>query len=485
MYLRLRKGDVFMSNFIHLHVHSEYSNIRLLDSTNKFEEMILYVANTLGQRGLALTDHDTLSGHVRFLATVKELKSKGKINEDFKPILGNEIYLMDETVETSMAENNHTSFPHFILLATNSKGHHMLRQLSTRAWKRSRVFRGIERVNTYYSDIEAVIGNDKGCLIGSTACLGSYFARQVLAIINAENETQVQEAKDNIYQFICWCLDTFGEDNFFIELQPSKLDNYEQVEYNKLAVKIANAYQIPYIVTTDAHYLNKEQAGVHEAFLTSQDDTSGSREVGRFYESTYFHSEEELYQSLGYLGEDVVKAAIDNTKRIADRCEEYSLEKPQTIPVIPLPDESEWYKNPAFEQIAMKYENLRKMMTSESQYDRYLISLCFEGLVERQIPNPKIETYLKRIDLECEEIIGVTEVRKEPISSYFITMKKIVDIIWQVGSIVGTGRGSAGCFLINYLLGIVQMNPLEIGVELSHWRFLHKSKVEIPKNIGV
>ena len=344
-----------MSDFIHLHVHSEYSNIRLLDSTNKIEDMITYVANTLGQKGLALTDHESLSGHVRFLSTVNDLKKQGKISEDFKPILGNEIYLTDETVEDSMNANQRTRFPHFILLATNKEGHHMLRQLSTRAWKRSRVFRGIERVNTYYSDIEAVIGNNKGCLIGSTACLGSYFARQVLTIITAENETQIQEAKDNIYRFMCWGLDTFGEDNFFIELQPSGLDNVEQVEYNKLAVKIANAYNVKYIITTDAHYLNKEQARVHEAFLTSQDDSSGSREVAKFYESTYFHSEEELYASMSYLGEDVIRLAIENTKRIADRCEVYSLESPQTIPTIPLPSESEWYANDEFKTIALKY----------------------------------------------------------------------------------------------------------------------------------
>ena len=64
-------------------------------------------------------------------------------------------------------------------------------------------------------------------------------------------------------------------------------------------------------------------------------------------------------------------------------------------------------------------------------------------------------------------------------------MQKIIDLIWESGSIVGTGRGSAGCFLINYLLDIVQMNPLTQGVTLEYWRFLHPSKIEIPNHIGV
>ena len=81
---------------ISLHNHSEYSNLRLLDSTNKAENMIDYVANTLGQQGFALTDHECLSGHIKYLNTVKEMKAKGKIPETFKPILGNEIYLVGE-----------------------------------------------------------------------------------------------------------------------------------------------------------------------------------------------------------------------------------------------------------------------------------------------------------------------------------------------------------------------------------------------------
>lgn len=475
-------GGKVMDGFISVHNHSEYSNLRLLDSVNKIEAMIKYVANDLGQMGLALTDHDSLSGHIKFLSTVEDLKKKGSIPQNFKPILGNEIYLVDEQeVVKAMDNNEYTRFYHFILLARTSEGHQMLRQLSARAWRRARFHRGLERVNTYYTDIEEVIGNNKGHLIGSTACLGSKFAQLVLNLIQTEDEEEKVIIKKEIYQFLCWCLDTFGDDYFYIELQPSELDNVEQVEYNKMAIKIANAYQIPYIIATDSHYINKEQASIHEAFLTSQDDESGSREVKKFYEATYFHSEKEIREKMAYLGEEVLNVAIQNTQKIANSCEVYSLYQEQTIPVIPLPNEDDWHKDDELMALAKKHPNLYQMATSESQYDRYLVSLCFEGMRKKNVEPHEFEEYLSRLDLEAYEILGISQVRNEPISSYFVVMKKIIDLIWEAGSIVGPGRGSAGCFLINYLIDIVMMNPLRQGVELKHWRFLHHEKIELPK----
>ena len=122
---------------ISLHNHSEYSNLRLLDSTNKFERMVDYVANTLGQQGLALTDHEALCGSIKFINTVKDMKAKGKIPETFKPILGNEIYLVgEEDLKYKLENKERINFYHFILIALDSEGHKQLRELSTRAWSR-------------------------------------------------------------------------------------------------------------------------------------------------------------------------------------------------------------------------------------------------------------------------------------------------------------------------------------------------------------
>ena len=158
----------------------------------------------------------------------------------------------------------------------------------------------------------------------------------------------------------------------------------------------------------------------------------------------------------------------------------------QVIPKIPLPQEEEWSRDgheiilQVLNENPTLYPSIYTMINSSEQYDRYLVNRCFNGLLER-VPQEDYREYLLRLNLEFEEIIGVSKAKNEPISSYFITMQKIIDIIWETGSIVGTGRGSAGCFLTNYLLQIVQMNPMRQGVKLEHWRFLHKSKIEIPK----
>ena len=493
-------------NLVSLHVHDEHSNLRLLDSTNKIEDMILHVANNLGQGGMALTNHETIAGHPEFLQTVERLKESKKIPQDWKPILGNEIYLVDEEDYKQACESNKTiKYYHFLLLAKNKKGHDQLRQLSARAWHRAKMIRGMERTPTFYRDMEEVLLQDKGNIIGSTACLGSRFSRLALQFAQMEQvithgsyfdsfskqdvtlpkqdaELKLQELRGDIDDFLNWCLGMFGDD-FYIEVQPSMMQ--DQVMYNKVAQRIANAYNIPMIVTTDAHYLTKNDRAIHEAFLTSDEDGNGNREVADFYSTTYFFTSEEIHDMLDYLGYDAVEQMINNTQTIANMVEEYSLAHNQVIPKIPLPQEEEWSRDgheiilQVLNENPELYPSIYMMINSSEQYDRYLVNRCFNGLLER-VPQEDYREYLLRLNLEFEEIIGVSKAKNEPISSYFITMQKIIDIIWETGSIVGTGRGSAGCFLTNYLLQIVQMNPMRQGVKLEHWRFLHKSKIEIP-----
>ena len=100
------------------HSHSEYSNIRLIDSINKIPDMIKTAAR-LGMRGLALTDHECLSGHLKWLQTEKKLKASGAIPEDFKCACGNEIYLVEN-------RENIERYWHYILIAKNADGHKAL-----------------------------------------------------------------------------------------------------------------------------------------------------------------------------------------------------------------------------------------------------------------------------------------------------------------------------------------------------------------------
>lgn len=465
------------SLYVHLHVHTEYSNLRLLDSTNKIKDIISYVTE-LTQNGLAITDHESLSGHVEFIQTIHQLKKEKKISEDFKGILGNEIYLVDESSMYSKMENKeYVSFYHFLLLAKDKTGHKMLRQLSSKAWTRMFNHKNMERVPTFYGDLEDVVF-EQGHLIGSTACLGGFYAKKVMEILNEEDEDTKEDLKYELDDFIQWCISIFGKDNFYIELQPSQDET--QIEFNKYGLKIAKAYDLKWIITTDAHYLNINKQKIHKAYLTSSEEEEGNREVDAFYNSTYFFSVGELYSNLKYLDFDDFVKGVKNTKDISNSItEDYDLFHDQEVPLTPIPDEAQWSINKKIYGEVKKYPYIKQMIESEVIYDRYLINLTLKGLEEKI--STDYEEYYQRINIECEQILGITKVKKQPLSAYFTTMLCNIDIIWEdAEAVVMPGRGSAGGYVINYLIGITQVDSLKQGVELPYFRFIHKSKIELP-----
>ena len=167
------------------------------------------------------------------------------------------------------------------MLAKDEEGHKQLRKLSSRAWSHSfRQF--IERVPTYYRDIEEVIGSNPGHVIASTACLGSQFAHLIREYLDKKMDEDVKRRLDN---FVKWCQKQFGEENFFIELQSSESD--DQNKYNACALAYAKSRKIKTIITTDAHYLRKEDRPIHKAYLNAGE---GDRETDAFYSGTYLQS---------------------------------------------------------------------------------------------------------------------------------------------------------------------------------------------------
>lgn len=467
-------------HFVHLHNHSDYSNLRLLDSINKIKDMIIYVSS-LGQKALALTDHESLSGHIEFILTVEELKKEGKIPQDFKVILGNEIYLVDEeTMKEEINDSNSTSFYHFLLLAKDNEGHRMLRELSTRAWLRMFNFKNMDRVPTYYSDFEEVVGDNIGHLIASTACLGGYFPRLVTTLLNTEDEIMQENIKDEIDDFIMWCIGIFGQEDFYIELQPSL--NQEQIDFNNKAIQIAKAYGLKHIITTDSHYLTLDNKSIHEAYLTSNEEGNSNREVGEFYQSTHFFTMEDLMKNMRYLDVQDFEQAINYTYEIQDKVIGYNLANDQEIPLTPIPPKSTWKKHKELYEYAKDYDNVQAMIESEDNiYNQYLINLTFNGIEKRIKNKQEYNQVFERMNIECKELLGISEAKQQPVSGYFTTMEKIIDIIWnEAEAIVPPGRGSAGGYIIDYLVGITQVNPLKQGVEMPHFRFISAERPDYP-----
>ena len=126
-----------MRNRLEVHSHTEYSNIRILDSINKIPALVKY-AREIGLKGISITDHACLSGHVQANILAQDIL---KEDPEFKLVLGDEIYLVDK-------RENNIKYWHFILLAKDSIGHKQLRVLSSRSWMQSYYDRGLERVPT-------------------------------------------------------------------------------------------------------------------------------------------------------------------------------------------------------------------------------------------------------------------------------------------------------------------------------------------------
>lgn len=463
----MKSKTITNEDFVHLHLHTDRSNLRMKDSIVKIEEAIQY-ANQLGNKAIAVTDHECLSSHVKAINTVNKLKDKKQLPQDFKLILGNEIYLVDlQEANRLKQEKEKIVFYHCLLIAKDKIGHHQLRELSSRAWKDNYFnYRGMDRVPTGYSDIEDIVGNNKGHLIMSTACIGSYLGNLSIQLMNEENKSEQNIIKEKMSEFIEWALDMFDYD-FYLEMQPNTSD--EQKFYNDLLIKIGQAYNIPLIVTTDVHFINEDVREVHKAFLTS-DDTDANREVDSFYETTRFFEVEELYEFMDYLDKDIITEAILNTKKIADKIVNYDLFNKTKIPLTPLPPKEDWY--PINLETINKYKSMKDLYNDTYEHHTYLIHRIFEGINYREIPFVEMKETLDRIDLECSELVGITQKLEEPMGAYLTTMQKNMDIIWEV-SVVGCGRGSAVGWIINYLLDITQINPLkQEGMKLQHWRFL-------------
>jgi len=464
------------------HCHTDVSNIRLLDSTNKVKDL-LKCAVEMDYKGIAITDHEVLSAHVQAIKTVREMKKKNIMPEDFKLILGNEIYLVDSLEEVrDNYKSGVTKFPHFLLLAKDAIGHEQLRILSSKAWENSFYTGAMERVPTVKEDLEEVVKGNRGHLIASSACLGSEINIYLLKIKEAEiedNQEIIKEYKQKIHNFVTWCIDVFGKDNFFIELQPALSD--EQVYCNEKLIDISNGYELKRIVTTDAHFLRPEDREIHKAFLNSKE---GEREVDDFYQACFVQSVEEIKKHMiDYIDIEIIEDAIRNTELIGEVIEDYTIEHDPIIPKMELP---EFELRHTFKPAYTQYGYIKKMAYSDNEQDRYLLKLIEDGFDEKlrkpSLTKEGFHIVLKRLNDELGELHKISQTLSQSMPSYYITVREIINLIWDDdcggNSLAGVARGSAAGYLVNYLIDITQVNPIEYN--LPHWRHLTAERPELP-----
>lgn len=455
-----------MNNPFLIHNHTDASNFRLRDAINKPEDLLDY-ALELGLPGIAITDHATISNHVRAHRYIEENKDKFK---DFTLGFGDEFYLLDkDTVQWARDNNEKIQYYHFLVLAKNKNGYEFLKKLTTREWENSFFHRGMERVPTYYEDLEELIKGYENDVIFTSACLGSPLSKLILNY----NETNDKQDKKKIHEFITFFTNLVGKDNFYLELQPAiKHDKsnadvkQEQQIVNNMLLQLCKVYDLIPIITTDAHYLNKDQALAHKTYLQA---SNGEREVDSFYSTTYVMDKDEL---LEYFDEELLDNLIENTHDLMNRLEPISFKQKTQVPNIDIPNYND--KN-LFKDYLNEYEYINKFKTSERDMDRYYLHLIGEGMLSHNQEFNK--EHLDRIEIELEQIWEISEGLGQPLSSYFVLTQDIIDMMWEV-SLVGPARGSAACYYTNYLLDIVQFNPLDY--DLPYYRFLSKERQSLP-----
>lgn len=439
-----------------IHNHTFFSNIRLIDALSSPKGLIDRAID-IGLKGVAVTDHECLSAHVQAKQYMDSIQEQ---HPDFKLMLGNEIYLVDER---PCKEHYH-----FLLIAKNKKGHDMLNRLSSTAWYYMYSAKGMDRVDLLKSELEEVVLKNPGNLIRSTRCIGGELGKRVLALTAAEkknDESEIRLQYNKIIEFILWNKKLFGSD-FYLEIQPGI--SKEQIIVNNRIKSIAKAFEVKIIVTSDSHYLKPEDRIVHKNYLNSKE---GDREVDAFYRDAYLHTNEDIIQKLALsdYSQEEVERIFNNTMEIYDKVEVYNFFHSQDIPTV----EVKYY--PKKDVRMPQYPNLERLYKSDDEQDRYWINECVTALYNKKLNDKK--EYWEELEEEARVKTVIGQKLNTNMFRYPNTLKHYIDMMWDCGSIIGAGRGSSCAALNHYLLGITQLDPVQWN--FPFFRYLNDERVEL------
>ena len=395
-------------SFAHLHVHTEYS---LLDGSNKIKEYVSRVKE-LGMNSAAITDHGVMYGVIDFY---REARKQG-----IKPILGCEVYVAPNSRFDRETAGGESRYHHLVLLAENNTGYANLMKIVSRGFTEGYYYK--PRV-----DKDLLRQYHEG-IIALSACLAGEVQRYLSRGLTEEAKKVALE-----YQ------DIFGKGNFFLEMQDHGIP--EQQLVNQRQIQLSKETGIELVVTNDIHYTYAEDAKPHDILLCIQtgkklDDENRMRYEGGQY---YVKSPQEMEALFPY-----AKQALENTQKIADRCEveiEFGVTK---LPKYDVPDG----------------------MTSWE----YLNKLCWEGLEKHYgAPSRELKERL-RYELDTIRNMGYVD--------YFLIVWDFIKYAKDHGIAVGPGRGSAAGSIVSYCLEITNIDP--IRYQLLFERFLNPERVTMP-----
>lgn len=398
-------------SFTHLHLHTEYS---LLDGACRIKPLIKRISD-LGQTSVAITDHGVMYGAMDFY---KEAKAAG-----IKPIIGCECYVASESMYDKQGVASKVRH-HLILLCENNEGYRNLIKMVSSSFTEG--FYVKPRI-----DKELLKNNHKG-IIALSACLAGEVSSKLLS---GDYEGAKAAA--------LWYNETFGEGNYFIEVQNHGLP--EQLRILPDLVRISKETGIPLVATNDCHYITKEDSLVQKILVCIQTNHTINEETGLGFKTDEFYvkSEEEMRELFGD-----IPSAIENTQVIADRCNvDFEFGK-IILPHFDVPD--------------------------GRNHAEYLRSLATAGFNKRYrgFSDDKLKLYKERFDYELSVVdsMGYTD--------YYLIVYDFVRYAKSKGIPVGPGRGSGAGSIIAYCVGITDIDPMKYNLLFE--RFLNPERVSMP-----
>ena len=502
-----------MQDFVHLHVHTQYS---ILDGQASIPRLVdKAIAN--GMRGIAVTDHGDMFGIKEFFnyvnkknggtnGEIKDLKKKiaalesGKAESEnpeaelaacreqleaakkrlFKPIIGCEMYVARRSLELKDGKQDQSGY-HLVVLAKNLKGYHNLIKLVSKAWTKGFYM----RPRTDRTELEKY---HEGLIVCS-ACLGGEIPRRITAGQFAEAEEAIE-----------WYRNLFGED-FYLELQRHKATvaraNHEtyklQEVVNKKLMEYSKIYGIKLVCTNDVHFVDEENAEAHDRLIclsTGKDLDDPNRML--YTKQEWMKTREEMNELFADVPE-----ALANTVDICDQVEFYSIDHAPIMPTFAIPEEFG------------TEEEYRKKFTEKDLFDEFTQDENGNVVMDEASAKAKIERLggyekLYRIKLEADYLAKLaydgakrrygeqlTDEVKERIKfelhimktmgfpGYFLIVQDFISAARnQLDVSVGPGRGSAAGSAVAYCLGITQIDPIKY--DLLFERFLNPDRISLP-----
>ena len=393
--------------FCHLHTHTEYS---LLDGEASVKKLVARVAE-LGMESCAITDHGVMYGVVDFY---RECRDKG-----IKPIIGCEVYVAPNS-RFDKVYGVDNKYSHLILLAENDTGYKNLIYL---------VSMGCIEGYYYKPRIDKeLLKNHSDGLIALSACIAGEVPSKLLS-------GDRQGAKKAAEEYI----EIFGKDNYFIEIQDHNLP--EQKRVLPELISLAEELGLGLVATNDIHYLTREDAFYQDVLMCIQmEKTIDDEDRMRFdTKEFYIKSEEEMRELFSFVPE-----ALENTEKIAKRCNVTFDFDTRHLPKFDVPDNKEAHE--------------------------YLTELSYSGL--NRLYDDVTDELKSRLDYE----LGV--IKNMGFTDYFLIVSDFISYAKNNGVAVGPGRGSAAGSLVSYTLGITGIDPIKYNLIFE--RFLNPERVSMP-----